>query len=58
MVEYYLKQDAFSFDVETVGTHRGVPAVNEVMWISFSTHGRGDVIPMGHPNGEIGRAHV
>ena len=53
MVEYYLKQDAFSFDVETVGTHRGVPAVNEVMWISFSTHGRGDVIPMGHPNGEI-----
>lgn len=53
MVEYYLKQDAFSFDVETVGAHRGVPAVNEVMWISFSTHGRGDVIPMGHPNGEI-----
>ena len=53
MVDYYLKQDAFAFDVETVGTHRGVPAVNEVLWISFATYGRGDVIPMGHPNGEF-----
>ena len=53
MVAYYLKQDAFAFDVETVGTHRGIPAVNEVLWISFATHGRGDVIPMGHPNGDF-----
>lgn len=53
MVAYYLKQDAFSFDVETVGQHRGVPAVNEVLWISFATRGRGDVIPMGHPNGDF-----
>lgn len=53
MVEYYLQQDAFAFDVETVGTHRGTPAVNEVLWISFATHGRGDVIPMGHPNGDF-----
>ena len=53
MVAFYLKQDAFAFDVETVGDKRGVPAVNEVLWISFATHGRGDVIPMGHPNGEF-----
>lgn len=53
MVEYYLQQDAFAFDVETVGDRRGVPAVNEVLWISFATHGRGDVIPMGHPHGEF-----
>jgi DNA polymerase I-like protein with 3'-5' exonuclease and polymerase domains len=53
MVAYYLQQDAFAFDVETVGQHRGVPAVNEVMWISFATYGRGDVIPIGHPNGEL-----
>ena len=53
MVAYYLKQDAFAFDVETVGTHRGIPAVNEVLWISFATHGRADVIPMGHPNGDF-----
>lgn len=53
MVAYYLQQDAFAFDVETVGDRREVPAVNEVLWISFATHGRGDVIPMGHPNGEF-----
>lgn len=53
MVAYYLKQDAFAFDVETVGDRREVPAVNEVLWISFATYGRGDVIPMGHPNGEF-----
>jgi DNA polymerase I-like protein with 3'-5' exonuclease and polymerase domains len=53
MVAYYLKQDAFAFDVETVGDNRGVPSVNEVLWISFATHGRGDVIPLGHPNGEL-----
>jgi len=53
LVEYYLKQDAFAFDVETVGDLRGTPAVNEVLWISLATHGRGDVIPMGHPNGDF-----
>lgn len=53
MISFYLKQDAFSFDVETVGTRREVPSINEVLWISFATHGRGDVIPLGHPNGEF-----
>lgn len=53
LISYYLKQDAFSFDVETVGDRRGVPLVNEVLWISFSTYGRGDVIPLGHPHGEF-----
>ena len=53
MVEHYMKQDAFAFDVETVGDRRGVPAVNEVLWISLSTHDRGDVIPLGHPHGEF-----
>jgi DNA polymerase I-like protein with 3'-5' exonuclease and polymerase domains len=53
MVEHYMKQDAFAFDVETVGDRRGVPAVNEVLWISLATHDRGDVIPLGHPHGEF-----
>jgi len=53
MVDYYLKQDVFAFDVETVGARRGVPVVNQVLWISLATHGRGDVIPLGHPNGEF-----
>jgi DNA polymerase I-like protein with 3'-5' exonuclease and polymerase domains len=53
MVAYYLEQDSFAFDVETVGDRRGDTPVNEVLWISFATHGRCDVIPMGHPNGEL-----
>jgi len=51
MVEFYLTQDAFAFDVETVGDNRGLTPINEVLWITFATHGRCDVIPMGHPNG-------
>lgn len=53
MVEHYLGQDAFAFDVETVGPRRGDTPVNEVLWITFSTHGRCDVIPLGHPNGDL-----
>jgi DNA polymerase I-like protein with 3'-5' exonuclease and polymerase domains len=53
MVAHYLTQDAFAFDVETVGPQRGLTPVNEVLWITFATHGRCDVIPMGHPNGEF-----
>jgi DNA polymerase I-like protein with 3'-5' exonuclease and polymerase domains len=53
LVAYYLKQKSFAYDVETVGPQRGVTVVNEVLWISLATLGRGDVIPMGHPNGEF-----
>jgi DNA polymerase I-like protein with 3'-5' exonuclease and polymerase domains len=53
MVEYYLAQEAFAFDVETVGPFRGLTPVNEVLWITFATHGRCDVIPMGHPHGDF-----
>jgi DNA polymerase I-like protein with 3'-5' exonuclease and polymerase domains len=52
-VEYYSKVDAFAFDVETIGENRLYPVINDVCWISFSTEGRTDVIPMGHPNGEL-----
>ena len=52
LVDYYLKQDAFVFDVETMGDHRGDPRQNQVVWIAMATHNRVDVIPMGHPNGE------
>ena len=52
LVAHYLKQDAFAYDVETVGERRGVTVVNTVSWISLATHGRADVIPLGHPNGE------
>ena len=56
MVDYYLGQPAFAFDVETVGPDdfsRLHPLLNEVTWIAFATEGRTDVIPMGHPNGEF-----
>lgn len=53
LVDYYLAQEAFAFDVETVGDRRGVPVVNQVLWLSLATYGRGDVIPMGHPHGEF-----
>ena len=51
MVSYYLTQDAFAYDCETVGPYRGMTPVNEVLWITLATHGRCDVIPMGHPHG-------
>ena len=51
MIEYYLKQDSFAYDLETVGPNRGITVLNDVLWISLATHGRGDVIPLGHPNG-------
>lgn len=52
LVEYYSGQDAFCYDVETMGDYRGDPRRNMVVWIAMATHGRVDVIPMGHPNGE------
>jgi DNA polymerase I-like protein with 3'-5' exonuclease and polymerase domains len=62
-VEYFLKQDAFCFDIESMNgvepDTRGVPAHNRVVWIAMATHGRTIVIPLGHPNGDVllQRAH-
>lgn len=52
VVDAYSKVDAFVFDVETMGSHRGDPRQNKVVWIALATYDRVDVIPMGHPNGE------
>ncbi|WP_329147315.1 DNA polymerase [Streptomyces sp. NBC_01456] len=51
VINYFEARDGFAFDVETTGPHRGVPAVNEVTWLSLSTDGACSVIPLGHPNG-------
>ncbi|MEU7147071.1 DNA polymerase [Streptomyces sp. NPDC045456] len=51
-LNYFKRQDAFAFDVETVGEHRGVPSQNQVTWLSMATYGATVVIPMGHPNGD------
>lgn len=53
MVSAYMEQDAFAYDVETIGDLRLLTKVNDVAWIALSTEGRTDVIPMGHPNGEF-----
>lgn len=52
-VSHYSQVNAFAFDVETIGENRLYPVINDVCWISFATEGRTDVIPMGHPNGEL-----
>ena len=53
VVTHYLSQDAFAFDVETYGPNRGRTPINSVLWITLATHGRADVIPLGHPHGEF-----
>jgi DNA polymerase I-like protein with 3'-5' exonuclease and polymerase domains len=50
-VNHFMRQPALSFDVETVGSQRGTPALNTVTWISLATHGMCKVIPLGHPLG-------
>lgn len=56
-VEYFLKQDAFAWDTETMDgaqpDTRGVPTQNTIVWIALSTYGRTICIPLGHPNGDV-----
>lgn len=49
MVDFYMEQDAFAFDVET----DSLAINNRVSWVAFATHGRVDVLPLGHPHGEL-----
>lgn len=46
-----MSEDAFVFDVETVGPRRGHPKYNEITWLNLATHDYTCTIPMGHPNG-------
>lgn len=46
-------EDAFAFDIESVGARRGHPVYNEVTWISFACRGFACAIPVGHPNGDL-----
>lgn len=55
-IDYFLTQDAFCFDVETLASpnndHRGNPRRNRVHWIGMATHGRTISIPLGFANGD------
>lgn len=53
LIEAYSAFEAFAFDVETIGEHRVQPRRNEVFWLSLAGPGRADVIPMGHPLGQL-----
>jgi DNA polymerase I-like protein with 3'-5' exonuclease and polymerase domains len=43
----------FTYDVETIDPYRGDPRRNTVVWLSMACDTRTDVIPMGHPNGDL-----
>jgi DNA polymerase I-like protein with 3'-5' exonuclease and polymerase domains len=51
VTDYFLRQDAFVFDVESWGPNRGVPHLNNLSWMSLATHRKCVVIPFGHPIG-------
>lgn len=53
VVAHYLTLDEFVIDVETVGDHRINPRLNQVLWVGLAAEGRTDIIPLGHPNGEL-----
>ena len=52
-VAFYSAQDEIVIDVETVGDHRIDPRRNQVLWVGLAATGRVDIIPLGHPNGEL-----
>jgi DNA polymerase I-like protein with 3'-5' exonuclease and polymerase domains len=58
VVDYFSRYDALTFDVESIGEHRGIPALNDVTWISLATHGASVAIPMDHPIGDRVIDHV
>lgn len=53
VVDYFLTQPAFVFDVESLGENRNVPTRNQVTWMSLATNGMTVVVPFGHPNGDV-----
>lgn len=53
VVDYFLQQDSFSFDVESAYENREHCHINTVTWISLATYGCAVVIPLGHDKGEL-----
>lgn len=53
LVDSYLDGGPFAFDIETMGDDRSNPLVTDVVWLSMANAARSDVIPLGHPNGEL-----
>ena len=53
VAEFYSSADEFVFDVETVGKRRLQHTTNRVLWLGLCQGPRVDLIPMGHPKGEL-----
>lgn len=53
LIDHYSQKDRFVFDVETIGEDRANPHKATLAWISMATDDRIDVIPLGHPHGEL-----
>lgn len=53
VLDAYSKVDVFTYDVETIDPFRGDPRRNTVVWLALACDDRTDVIPMGHPNGDL-----
>ncbi|GAA2322064.1 hypothetical protein GCM10010149_88980 [Nonomuraea roseoviolacea subsp. roseoviolacea] len=52
VVKHFSRYGEFTYDIESVPPHRGVPAHNTVTWLSMATHGMAVSIPMGHEKGD------
>lgn len=52
VVAEILRRDAFFYDVESVGEHRGVPHLADVTWCGLGTDGLAVAVPFGHPIGD------
>lgn len=52
VVNYFLTQDAFAFDVEAQGDYRDVSHLASLSWLSLATKGMCVAIPFGHPIGD------
>lgn len=52
VVEHFMGQPGFSYDLESWGKARGNPAINSVLWLSMATNGMAVSIPFGHPLGD------
>lgn len=58
VVAAYCEFDAFAFDFETMGERRNDPRHAVPFWLSLAGPGRADVIPFGHPLGDIARWEI
>lgn len=53
VADYLDVGEPFAFDIETMGDDRDNPIETQVVWLSLTNAVRSDVLPLGHPNGNL-----